>query len=97
MSFSEVVAEDQRLLLLQALEEDPDYSHNEHVLRSLLAAMGHHTSRDSVRTQLAWLAEQGLVELMDAAGTQIAKLTARGEDVALGNARAPGVARPRLA
>jgi Fe2+ or Zn2+ uptake regulation protein len=97
VSFSEVVAEDQRLLLLQALEEDPDYSHNEHVLRSLLGAMGHNVSRDSVRTQLAWLAEQGLVTLNDAAGTRIAKLTARGEDVALGHARAPGVARPRLA
>lgn len=96
MSYREVMAADQRLIVLQALEEDPGYSHNEGVLRSVLATMGHQVSRDALRTELAWLQEQGLIMVSDAGGVQVAKLTSRGQDVALGSARVPGVARPRL-
>ncbi|PWG62845.1 VpaChn25_0724 family phage protein [Spiribacter halobius] len=95
MSFSEHAARDQRLVILQALEEDAGYSHNEHVLRSVLRAFGHAVSRDALRSQLAWLAEQGLIELEESSGVQVASLTPRGEDVATGAARVPGVARPR--
>jgi hypothetical protein len=95
VSFSEHIAADIRLVLLQALEEDPDYSHNEGVLRAALGAVGHGISHDRLRVELAWLAEQGLVTVTDAAGLQVARLTARGEDVALGRTRVPGVARPR--
>lgn len=96
MSFADVLAADQRLLILQALEEDPDYSHNEHVLRAVLEAVGHGISRDKMRTELDWLTEQGLVTTEAVGETRIAKLTARGQDVAVGRARVHGVARPRL-
>lgn len=96
MSYADVVASDQRLVILQALEQDADYSHNEHVLRSVCASVGHNVSRDRLRTELNWLAEQGLISVEETAGTQVARLTARGEDVAQGRARVPGVARPRL-
>ncbi|MEX0732856.1 MAG: hypothetical protein WED00_05745 [Aquisalimonadaceae bacterium] len=96
MSYANVVASDQRLVILQALEEDADYSHNEHVLRSVLSQFGHSVSRDRLRTELNWLSEQGLVSVAETGGIHIAKLTARGEDVARGRARVPGVARPRL-
>lgn len=95
MSYEDVIAADQRLAILQALEQDPDYSHNEHVLSRVLAAVGHGVSSDLLRTHLAWLAEQGLVAVEAVAGMQVAKLTRRGEDVALGRSRVPGVARPR--
>lgn len=95
-SFREVTAADQRLIVLQALEEDPGYSHNEAVLRSVLGNFGHQISRDGLRTELAWLQEQGLITIADAGGIQVARLTARGQDVATGAARVPGVARPRL-
>lgn len=95
-SFREVAAADQRLIVLQALEEDPGYSHNEGVLRSVLGTFGHQLSRDALRTELAWLDEQGLITVSDAGGVQVASLTSRGQDVALGRARVPGVARPRL-
>lgn len=95
MSYAEHIAADIRLVLLQALEEDSDYSHNEGVLRAALGAVGHAVSHDRLRTELAWLAEQGLITLTDAGGLAIARLTARGEDVALGRTRVPGVARPR--
>lgn len=97
MSYTDTVAADQRLVILQALEQDPDYRHNEHILRSMLGAVGHGISRDALATQLAWLDEQGLVGLEEVAGMRVARLTARGEDVACGRARVPGVARPRLA
>ncbi|MCE8027529.1 ArsR family transcriptional regulator [Halomonas daqingensis] len=96
MNYRDVLVADQRLIVLQALEEDPAYSHNEAVLRSVLGTFGHHLSRDALRTELAWLQEQGLITVSDAGGIQVAKLTARGEDVAKGSARVPGVARPRL-
>lgn len=96
MSFREVIAEDQRLRILQTLEQDAGYSHNEHVLRSVLAGVGHDISRDAMRGHLAWLEEQGLVELTQAATTYVARLSARGEDVALGRTRVPGIARRTL-
>lgn len=94
MSYQDIVRADQRLSLLQALAEDPDYSHNEHVLAALLQSLGHGVSRDQLRTELSWLAEQGLIKL-DQAELYVARLTARGEDVAQGRSRVPGVARPR--
>lgn len=94
MSYQEIVAADIRLSILAALEQDPAYSHNEYVLGSVLGAVGHAIGRDRLRTELAWLAEQGLITLEAGSDIQVAKLTARGEDVALGRARVPGVKRP---
>ncbi len=94
MSYSQIVAENIRLTVLLSLEEDPGYSHNEQVLRMMLAAVGHDVSHDRLRAELCWLEEQGLVRLSGVSGLTIAKLTNRGEDVALGRAHIPGVARP---
>ncbi len=93
--FSDLLTTDRRLVLLRALEEDAGYSHNESVLQSVLEAFGHNISRDLVRTELTWLAEQGLVTLKAVAGVFVATLTARGADVALGRVVVPGVKRPR--
>lgn len=95
MSYEEIVAGDQRLVLLQILEEDVGYAHNETVLQHALGAMGHGVSSDRLRTELAWLAEQGLITIEHVGNLQVVKLTNRGEDVALGRTRVPGVARPR--
>ncbi len=95
MSYADIVTEDQRLAILEALEGDPDYSHNEHVLGRLLQAVGHGISRDRLRTHIAWLQEQELVAVEDISGVLVVRLTSRGEDAALGRARVPGVARRR--
>lgn len=95
MMYSELVTADLRLVALQALEQDPDYSHNEHVLSSVLASLGHAVSTDRLRTELNWLSEQGLITVDDVHGLWVVKLTRRGEDVALGRTTAPGVKRPR--
>lgn len=92
--FTRLVQEDMRLVILMVLAQDADYSHNEYVLRSALRSMGHGISQDKLRSELAWLAEQGLVTTSDTAGVVIARLTARGRDVAEGTATTPGVKRP---
>ena len=95
MSFAELKTQDIRLVILRCLCEDPSYTLNESILQSMLDALGHGVSRDRVRTELAWLAEQGLLTTNDVVGVQVATLTARGCDVACGKATQPGVKRPR--
>ncbi len=95
MSFKTLLTEDQRLVILRSLQEMAGYEANESIIDSCLDAYGHKISRDQVRSHLAWLEEQGLIELREVAGCQIAKLTGRGEDVATGQTVVPGVKRPR--
>lgn len=94
MKFSDLLAADLRLVVLLSLAQDTDYAHNEHVLKGMLAQLGHTVSRDKLRTELAWLQEQGLIELQDVTGTMVAKLTGRGKDAAEGAVIVPGVKRP---
>lgn len=94
MSYPDLVAADRRLVILRVLADSIGYTCNEHLLGSLLESFGHAVSRDALRTELAWLAEQGLVTTREVAGVTIAKLAPRGADVAAGSAHVPGVKRP---
>ena len=94
-AFAEFEAEHVRLAILQFLQSDGDYEINAAVLQRALHSVGHGISTDALRTQCAWLAEQQLVTTRALGAMALVKLTTRGEDVALGRARAPGVARPR--
>jgi len=90
------VAEDQRLVILQVLAGAPAYTAHEHVLRTALGALGRSIDYGTLRSHLAWLDSrpEALITVMGT-DTQVARLTLRGEDVALGRAHEPGVARPR--
>ncbi len=92
--FAQQMAEDQRLVILQILLGQNDYTAHEHMLKAALVQAAHRLSSDVVRSHLAWLDEQGLVN-MAGEQTKIAVLTQRGEDTARGYARVLGVARPR--
>lgn len=92
MSFSEFAAADRRLLILLALSQATAYTLPLRMLQLFMGDKGQVASADQVRGDLAWLSEQGLVELQ---GDDIAALSARGLDVADDRARCPGVARPR--
>lgn len=95
MSYSEHVAEHRRLAMLKVIAESDGYSCNEFMLGELLNDdYGHRIGTDSIRTELAWLAEQGLIKLRTTSDVQIATLTYRGSDVAIGKAVVPGVKRP---
>lgn len=95
MTFAHFLTEDRRLVILRLLKDAPGYTANESVLETALEGMGHIVSRDTVRADLSWLAEQGLIAL-ETVGARIfvATLEKRGEDVALGHATHPGVKRP---
>lgn len=92
---SNILTEDQRLVILRSLTEF-NGELGESVLQDILDDYGHKVSRDAVHTQMAWLAEQGLVRLRTLVnGYFIAELTRRGQDVAEGRASVPGVKKPR--
>jgi hypothetical protein len=95
MSLADVLAEDRRLIVLRALDEG-DMHANETVLKQMVVALGHAPSREMIRGDLTFLAENRLIRL-DKATVQtgelwIAHLTADGQDVARGRSY-PGVAR----
>jgi len=94
MSYEDIVTADQRLIILDALLNDPDYSHNEYVLSSILSDFCHKVSRAKLATELAWLAEQNLVILSEVSGVTKVRLTPRGKDAASGACVVPGVKRP---
>lgn len=93
-SYAEHFAEDRRLAILRLLSDAPDYIANEFLLQSALANHGHSVSRDRLRTDLAWLAEQQLIHVNPGDTLHVARLEPRGADVAAGRAVAPGVKRP---
>lgn len=85
---------DRRLMILRLLSESPDYRANSYLIGAALVPMGHAVGNDRLRTDLAWLGEQGLLALEHVGGIDIARLTDRGADVAAGRAVTPGVRRP---
>ncbi|MCK5296460.1 MAG: ArsR family transcriptional regulator [Alphaproteobacteria bacterium] len=94
-NYKNYVAEDRRLVILRILNEEPDYAINDSVLQTALSQIGHGVSRDVIRTDLSWLEEQGLVSVeVIKDKIHVAKLTARGGDVASGRAVVYGVKKP---
>lgn len=94
MDYGNIVAEHLRITILRLLSEHPSYTLNDSMIRDLVPRFGFRPSRDSIRTQLAWLAEQGLVTVSCNGDCHVAHLTERGEEVAKGYATVPGVKRP---
>lgn len=83
-----------RLVILRHLADCPVYTAPETEIRAVLADEGLTLSGDAVRAHLAWLDEAGLLLLGGGKLLRVPTLTARGQDVASGAARHPGVARP---
>ena len=92
-AFAETLAQNRRLCLLRTLESAPGYSANDSLLHTMVTDFGFHCSRDQVRTDLAWLAEQQLVTLRELASVYVVCATQRGVDVARGFVTVPGVKR----
>lgn len=94
ITFAEFLRRDIRLVILRLLAEMPAYRANSSVLTMALERFGHAVSRDQVKGEIAWLAEQGLVTIDDLDAVLVATLTERGQDVASARATVPGVSRP---
>lgn len=94
MSYAEHFATHLRLAMLRVLEGAPACRANSSILHSAVQDLGLSASRDLVRTQIAWLDEQGLVTSAAAGDLVVVTLTERGLDVARGLVVVYGVARP---
>lgn len=93
MSFTAFLQEYRRLAILRVLAEG-GYSANESLITDVVRSYGVAATRDQVRGELGWLAEQQLVTTSEVAHLLIATITERGLDVAHGRALYPGVKRP---
>ena len=60
----------------------------------MLDGVGVRSSRDQVLTELSWLADNGLVVLVDRDGFVLAEATKQGADIATGRASHPKIQRP---
>jgi len=95
MVFGKYLTEGRRLVILRLLSQAPEYELSDAMIQELLDRFGHNVSRDRVRTDLAWLAEQGLVTTIDVAEHVVtATVTRLGFDCAAGRHVVPGVKRP---
>lgn len=92
--FADFLREHQRLVILRVLAEMPAYRSNSSVLSQALTSYGLDASRDQTKSEIHWLAEQGLVRIEDLDSILIVTLTERGGDAASGRATIPGVKRP---
>ncbi|MGI8839746.1 MAG: VpaChn25_0724 family phage protein [Caulobacteraceae bacterium] len=91
---ADIATEHRRLTILRLLAGAGGYTANSAIVHSALHEFGFAASRDLVRTDLAWLAEQECIRNADAGGLAVATLTDRGLDVARGHAIVPGIQRP---
>lgn len=83
-----------RITILRLMLPAPGYRLNESLLHGQLPSRGFSIARDQVRTEMAWLAQQGLVHVDDLDGLLVAELSLQGVDVANGHATHPDVQRP---
>ena len=91
MSYSDEITAARRLAILLTLYFTPGYLLATSTLRLQVERTGYVTSLDKMAIEIAWLTEMGLVESLE---LDLVRLTARGEDVALGRSQTPGVRRP---
>lgn len=92
-NYSEDQSQQRRREILLLLAADAGYTCNEALLRTLVNQRGVTTSRDQLRSELAWLHEQRLIDVREVADMQVASISGRGLDVASGVAVVPGVWR----
>lgn len=90
MSYDDFYVAMQRASILRHLAVARSFTMSENLIHAILIDSGIGASLHQVSSMLAWLAEQGLVDLK---GT-VATLTPYGEDVAYGRASVTGVKRP---
>ena len=95
MSLEMIMREERRLAMLKLLAKAPGRSANAYVIARSLPQLGHGCTLDQVKTDLAWLAEQGLIKSEDLGGGMVvATLLNRGDEAQAGLASIPGVAVP---
>lgn len=91
----DVFGPNQRIVMLQAMYNDNDYSLSNEMLQRVLVMFGHGVSIERTNEQIKWLEEKQLVTVEDIGSNIIVvKLTRKGVDVAVGTDRMDGIDRP---
>lgn len=70
--------------------------HNHETLALLVNQMGHRVASSDVRSELAWLAKEGLVHIEEVGPFTVARILADGRDIAQDRLTREGVWRFRL-
>lgn len=91
MNQQEAIQASRRLAIILALYFAAGFTQSRASLRQRIELIGYVASIDLLASEIAWLSEIGLVEQLE---LDAVRLTARGEDVALGRSQTPGVRRP---
>jgi len=91
IAIQQINAEDRRLRILLLLVDAPGLLLNEDVIYRALPKLGHMPSADVLRNDLMWLAEVMLIKI-ETTKPWVAHLVQRGAEVAIGRAKAYGVA-----
>lgn len=90
MSYDRYVEPRRRLAILCVLSFERNSQLPIRLLRDKLALLGYAEAVDRIRTDCAWLAEQGLLEVE----RTVVALSERGAEVVAGLAVTPGVTQP---
>lgn len=97
MNLAETIAQERRGIILRALADQDTFALSDTSLQVIFDRRRDPVGLDLIHDYLAWLARHGLVSTTsEHVGREmvLATLTARGEDVARGRERVPGVKRP---
>lgn len=94
-NYAELARKHRRLAILRFLADCDGYTANGSIIADVLNGVGIGSTSDQVTTELAWLKEQGLIELVDLGHLLLATAATRGVEIAGGLAAHPGIQRPR--
>ena len=96
-TYAEHVEHDRRLIVLRLIA-DNNGAANDRMLQNGLAKWGIRCTLAIIASSLAWLSEQGFVQIkrVDGSDVAVAEITRRGREIAEGLSEAPGITPRRL-
>jgi len=94
MDYADTLRRHRRLTILRTLSAIPGYSTNESIIEDACDRFRVTSTRDQVRTELGWLAEQGFVTNEIIGDYMIATLTQGGLDIVSGKRVHPDIEKP---
>lgn len=94
MSYADHLRRHRRITILRTLETAPEYAGNESLIGDMLDQFRVTSTRDQVRTELHWLADQGFIAVESIGGFLVATITQEGLDIATGKRIHPDIEKP---
>lgn len=94
-SYKDRVSAHRRLTILRFLSEAKQYTSNVSILNDVCDGFGIASTRAEIMGDVHWLSENAMVTEHTTDGFTVVSITARGLDIASGDAQHEGVKRPR--